>query len=274
MTDQRQEVIDWFNGTQDYNQGVSLLERVSKKARILGNMMLRGESKSTREKLIWELNKIAQLKRIPVPAKQNILKTQSERNKSAPQYESIPQEVNFNLIKGEDIETYPPVVKRLVHEYSDLYMLRGKNHRFMTKVGTENDAESIDARQVFITEIARLSARLEILNGFFENFKKDGIVPDESILWPGNEALKDENEDLSLGDITRFTAEELKAMKKNIQTNKVKDQNLLLYGTKTIAADKKERPIPDGPKRIKLERRIARREQQIYDINMQLAKIS
>lgn len=52
----------------------------------------------------------------------------------------------------------------------------------------------------------------------------------------------------------------------------MKDKNLLLYRTKTKPASGKESPMPDGPRRIKLEKRVKQKEAQIEKIDTEIAK--
>jgi hypothetical protein len=67
----------------------------------------------------------------------------------------------------------------------------------------------------------------------------------------------------------------MKTEKKNLQSSITKDRNLLLYGNKIKPKDGKEAPMPaDSPKRVKLEKRIARKEQEIKDLDMKIAKMS
>lgn len=259
----KDEIIAWFNSNQDYQTGIDLLERISPKQRMLGKLLKRGDTRSSREKLVYELNKIAGLKKVPKPSGK-VMKRPVKVDKPVDVEE---QEINYNLIKGKDIDLYPVEIRALVREYSGMYMKRGQLHTMLKKAGSANDADSISIRQSIIAEIEQLSGIMEVMHKRFSVYEKTGeIVPEK--------AENADQEDDETNDISKLSSTQLKALKKNLQTSKVKDQNIILYGTKTIPEDKKERPLPEGPRRIKLEKRVARKEQQIYDIDMLLAKMS
>jgi hypothetical protein len=63
----------------------------------------------------------------------------------------------------------------------------------------------------------------------------------------------------------------LKRKKKNLQTANTKDNNLLLYQNKSKLDSK--HPMPEGPKRTKIETRIKNRKLQINDIETQLSEL-
>ena len=272
MADLRSEVIDWFNGSQDYEQGIMLLEKVSTKNKVLSKLMRRGETTSSKEKLQWELNKIARLPRIPAPVKGVAFKLQmpSQSKFAAPQAEVISPEPKLNLLKGKSIDIYPPDVQKLVREYSSLFMERGKLHAELKKVGDGNDAEKVEARRVIIEEISKISARLEKMFEFFDKYEKEGVEINAADLWP---EPTEEDQEPTL-DIESLSIDELKYQKKNLQSSLTKDRNLMLYGIKTIPPSGKVNPMPEGPKLIKLKKRMARKEQQIYDIEIRLANLS
>ena len=67
MANIKEQITDWFNGPQDYNQGIALLQEVSKKNKVIGKLIRRGDTRDSFEKLVWELNKVTGLKKIPAP---------------------------------------------------------------------------------------------------------------------------------------------------------------------------------------------------------------
>jgi hypothetical protein len=277
--DLKKEIIDWFNGPQDYQEGILLLQEVSKKQKVLGKLIKRGDSKAATEKLKWELNKVAGLKKIPAPTeKKLILKTKLVKNakgsataddKKKGKTEASPDKVKLSLIGDKPIESYPDSVKHLVNEYSALYLERGVSHKALTKLGESNDEKSVADRKVLIDEIALKSDRMEILNEAFEEFEKDGTLPEEEKLWPDKK--EDETAGSGAKSLEGIDVEKLKILKKNIQSSVTKDRNLLLYQVKTKG--KKENPMPTGPKRTTLEKRIAKKEAEIVKIDQQIADL-
>jgi hypothetical protein len=278
--DLKKEIIDWFNGPQDYQEGILLLQEVTKKQKVLGKLIKRGDSRAATEKLKWELNKVAGLKKIPAPtAKRVIIETTGKKKgkvsagkgkKEKTKVEAPPAEkVKLSLIGDKPIESYPGTIQRLVNEYSGLYMGRGISHKELIALGEGNETEVVEARRVLIEKIKVNSDRMELLNETFEEFEKSGTIPEEEKLWP--EKKEEETGGSSAKSLAGIDVEKLKILKKNIQSSVTKDRNLLLYQAKTKG--KKENPMPKGPKRTTLEKRIAKKDAEIVRIDQQIADL-
>jgi hypothetical protein len=273
MANIKEQIIDWFNGPQDYNQGIALLQEVSKKNKVIGKLIRRGDTRDSFEKLVWELNKVAGLKKIPASqvdkTKDKSIKTKEKTAQTPRQETDKSTKLKYNLIGDKDIDSYPPEVNRLVKEYSSLYMQRGKKHAALKRLGDGNDQETVTARQPLIADIKKMSDRMEVPNSAFQGYEKEGFSLDQNILWPEEKAAG--NVQQAPGSME--TIEELKTKKKNIQSSITKDRNLLTYGGKTKPKDGKEKPVPAGPKRTTLEKRIARKEKEIADLDQRIADL-
>lgn len=279
MEDIKKEIIDWFNGPQDYDKGMELLQRVSKKNKVIGKMIKRGESRASFEKLIWELNKVAGLKKIPVPAaklESGVVKVVAEEDDKKGNEKKPEEGTMYSLIKGKDIDSYPQEIRRMVKESSSLYMQRGKKHSALMKLGDGNDAETVEKRAVIVSEIAKISDRLEILFHAFKAYEDGKVMPDVKVLWP--EAEKTDEKGKTRTDDSGITSsvntEDLKVFKKNLQSSIVKDKNLLAFGTKTKPKEGNGSAMPAGPKRTKLEKRIEKKEKKIKEIDQRIADLS
>lgn len=279
MANIKEQIIAWFNSPQDYDEGVRLLEQVSKKKKILGKLIRRGKTRASTEKLIWELNKVAGLKKIPVPkANKPILIKVAPKGNKPKKEKTIPEnkkkaddgKPKFNLIGNKDLDSYPSEVKRLVKEYSSLYMLRGKKHAAIKRLPEDNSKETITDRIKIIDEIKTISDRLEVLYHAFNAYEENGVLVDVTAFWPE----KQEGSTGGSGDTTPKSVKELKNLKKNIQSSITKDRNILLYSGKTKPDGGKENPLPAGPKRTKLEKRVAKKEADIKDLDQKIADLS
>lgn len=272
MPNVKEQIINWFNGPQDYDQGIALLQKVCRKNKIIEKLIKRGGAKGSFEKLIWELNKVAGLKKIPQP-QEIIINDKSKKTKVeekiSPQEGNAPEKTKYNLIGDKDIDSYPPEVNRLVKEYSSLYMQRGQNHSVLKKIGDGNELVTIDTRKPIIDAIKIMSDRMEVLNEAFRSYEKDGKLIEVAVLWP---EVKTEETSLQITG-PPDTIDELKTQKKNIQSSITKDRNLLTYGGKTKPKDGKEKPVPAGPKRTTLEKRIAKKEKEIAALDQRIADI-
>ena len=294
MADIKKQIIDWFHGPQDFKSGLQLLKQVTKKDRLFDKLEHRGDTKSTFDKLVWELNKIAGLSHIPerklsgakkksgsqefIPkagqkeSEETGVKSQGQTVKakegSSKKIKEPDSPEKVSLVKGKDLLSYPKEVQRLVGEYSSLYMNRGKLHRELKKVGDSNDEESVARRKEVISMIGQDSDRMEMLFAQFDAWEKNKVPIDVKKLWPDpvDKKLPGIDPDLSI--------EQLKIMKKNLQSSLTKDRNILTFSGKTKPENGKEQPLPGGPKRIIIEKRIAAKEKEIYDIDMRIAELS
>jgi hypothetical protein len=266
--DIKKSIQEWFNGPQDYEKGLELLQVVTKKSKVLGKLS-RGESKTRREKLVYELSKAIGLKKIPAPsiAKQGKISIKTgpgNNNKKEQPGKSVKPGPRFNLIgKDETLDDYPVEIQKIVNEYSSLYMQRGKAHKKMVDLGDSNDADIVLRRKELVEKIKGQSERMEVLFEVFSGYKTDGVIL-TNILQPG----KGKN-----GSGGSESIDDLKKMKKNIQASISKDRNQLKFQNKKRPEDGKESPMPDGPKRIRLEKRIKNKEDEIIAIDTRIANL-
>ena len=137
----------------------------------------------------------------------------------------------------------------------------------MKKLGDSNEKEVVEKRQAISIEIDKLSIRMELLYGAFKAYDTNKELPDTSILYP-EETKGDGYEASSTNDI-----EKLKGQKKNLQSSLTKDRNMLLYSDKTKPKDGKKNPLPDGPEKTRLQKRVAKKEQDIKAIAQRIADL-
>jgi hypothetical protein len=107
-----------------------------------------------------------------------------------------------------------------------------------------------------------LSGKMELLYETISTWESTGKLPDnnvaDTLICADEEALPN-------------SVDELKKLKKNLQTNNTKDRNRLDF--QSANSKQHKTPMPDGPKRIKVEKRIKDRENKVVEINEKLKKI-
>ena len=161
------------------------------------------------------------------------------------------------------IEEYPAIIRRVIAEYAETFQERSKTHRIMTEMPEGNSQALKTKREQLFGIVKSLSDRLQLLYDIQKVYKSTGFVPEESEIWPTpKEKAKTELPD---------DAEQLRKMKKNQQSANTKDQSLLDYQSEKQGTIKK--PMPNGPKRMKLENRIKARLKMIEEIDYKLLKI-
>jgi len=258
----KQEVLNWIAEGCDYTQGVELYRKYGK------NMMLKRDFPNHQNryatKIVVEMCKSVGLDYgeflIEMSRKKEIKEIKELKDGIPKQVwdEELPE-----LLQTSDPTEYPSVMRRVIAEYGESFQERSKLHRIMSEM-PEGNSQALKSKRVQLFDMVKaLSERLGILYEVQEEYKKSGHVPEEEEIWPKpKEKVVTELPD---------DGEQLRKMKKNQQSANTKDQSLLDYQSEKQGTVKK--PMPNGPKRMKLENRIKARLKLIEEIDYKLLKI-
>ena len=287
MQDNQIKVISWIKSGMDYTEGVDLLVKITRKQTFYN--LFTGKDIAFADKLAYEICKAALLAD-HVTWKDFIRDVQNGK------FEIENQPTDFSNVKipdhipgiennpkicapdsaetigtTETIETAETIETKLlseyptiIHEYAALFQERSKLHTVMVEM-PESNAESVCAKRAELFDLIKsISARLEILYFAKMEFDEKGIIPEESSVFPpvGKEDAEP--------DITTLDETSLKKQKKNLQSSNSKDQTMLEYQSKERTEVKT--PMPNGPKRAKIEMRIQERNKKIEEIETLLLK--
>lgn len=288
MEDPRSLVFEWLRSGADYNLGAALYAQVGKNRNMAA--LFPGKKYRMESKLRYELCKSVGLdwKKLPLgaevdggaTAKQPVpffvsvssFSSASVSSSASPCFSPAPVAASAASPDNElpvldDSEQYPSDVRRVIHEYGEGYRKRSQLHLQMTSLPENNQPEIVARRRDMLMQIKALSLRMEVLFQAKENYQLQRIVPDPSVLWPEPAA--------SQGSASREKPlpddpVELRRLKKNLQTYNVKDNNMLLY--QSVTAQSEKHPMPDGPRRLGLEKRIRGRLRTISQIELKLVE--
>jgi hypothetical protein len=293
MNDNQLKVIAWIRSGMDFNSGLSLLVEMTNKQMYYN--LFSGKDKALADKLAYEICKAALLAN-HITWKDFIRKVREDEGfdiagntKELPDDfqdvrlpEMLPGEENKPKIcepdsatltetteTAETIETkslaeYPPIIRRIIHEYAALFQERSKLHFVMTGM-PESNTESVCAKRAELFALIKsISARLEILHSAKKEFDEKGLIPEVDAVFPpeGNEQAEP--------DLASLDETALKKQKKNLQSSNSKDQTILDYQSKERTEVKI--PMPNGPKRSRIEMRISDRNKKIVEIDTLLLK--
>lgn len=268
----QEKVIHWWFSGQNYQEGIRLYSQTQYSENWLF-FFLKKKEKYGHGKLTYELTKAVGLDRRKMnqykkdldnlpgdPANKPAFKkpelakpAQAKRKKTQPK-EKTP-------VHTEELsKQYPKTIRRLKHEYGDLYNQRSVLHKQLRNMSPENSYENMNNRSLILFQMEQLTDRLEFLYEHIEHWKKTGIEPLEDEVWPKKQK-KELPDDL----------DELKKMKKNLQSANTKDRNMLDY--QQNSKGKKSNPLPDGHKRKKINFRIKKRLERIEEINLRIVKL-
>lgn len=278
MNANQEKVVTWIRSGMNYNDGINLLGILSNK-KIIADQFY-GKERSMAGKLAYEILKASSLadhitwkqfiqnvKDAPIPTK--LVKTETDKSelksKSVPGQSADIPAINLpDTIDTNPGEEYPAIIRRVIYEYAELFQERSKMHAVMSAM-PESNAESVCAKRAeLLSVINSITDRMEMLYVARADFKSRGILPDVNKLFPREDQKPDETATVEL------TEDALKKQKKNLQSSNSKDQTLLDYQAKKSEGFKN--PMPNGPKRIKIETRIKERNAKIEEIEMQLLK--
>lgn len=255
----QKKVTDWWISGCDYDAGIALYQLYGKNKSLKNTMP--GRPARYTDKLHYELCKDVGLNWLTMPkstGQKPVQKVTVVQAKTA-ELEQHPEPVQ------EVTDQYHPLVRRVISEYAECYRERSMRHADMGGVAEINSEENCSKRAELLKEIKKLSARMDELYFARQAYFDHREIPDEHKLWPG-ENLPEKADELP-DDLDK-----LKSMKKNQQIALVKDRNMLDYQQIT-KADKKL-PMPDGPRRKGLEKRIGWRLKRIEEIDYKIVELT
>ena len=165
------------------------------------------------------------------------------------------------LVSAQPIGQYPKVIRRLKHEYAELYKTRGIKHKEMTAVPDVNSADNNKLRADYLQDIKDASVRMDFLYVHIKAYESKNIIPAEDIIWPKPKT----------DELLTATAPDLSKRRQTLLNANYKDKNLLRF--QQIKKADNESPLPDGPKRERIKLRMQKRLHEINRIENQLVEI-
>jgi hypothetical protein len=265
IEENKQAVLDWIQSGCNYEKGAMFYTQFGKNNFLKKDFP--GKQHKHATKIIYELCKsvgldyaqLQQDKVIPEVLEKNLVKKPEQKtilHSDIPEDKEIPE-----VLDVKNIAEYPPILRRIIAEYAELFQERSKMHRIMTEM-PEGNSQSLKTKRAEIFNIIKsLSVRQEFLYAIQKQYELNGEMLPEDEIWPTPkpEAKPELPDD----------PEQLRKMKKNQQSANSKDQNLLDYQS-SIKSDTKK-PMPAGPKRMRTENRMKARLKFIQEIDLKLA---
>ena len=258
-------VLQWIESGCDYLQGTMLYGQFGKNNFLKKDFPGKQHKHST--KIIYELCKSVGLDYLLLQREKLIPKIAEEDSIKKPELKTIKLSDILEdneipeALEVKNIADYPPILRRIIAEYAELFQERSKMHRIMAEM-PEGNSQTLKTKRAEIFDIIKsISARLEFLYAIRQQFELNGEILPEYEIWPTPkpEAKPELPDD----------PEQLRKMKKNQQSANSKDQNLLDYQSSIKSETKK--PMPAGPKRMRTENRMKARLKFIQEIDLKLA---
>jgi hypothetical protein len=187
--------------------------------------------------------------KIPLPHKLTITKTFEDGE--------------LTNVTAEAIDTYPPVIQSAINMLSSFYKEKAKLWKEREELGYDNSSNVVAKRKALSDSIFDITNKMDLLYKIRNDYFTFGIVPEN--VTPSSITIENKDE-------LPNTVEDLKTMKKNVQTNIAKDRNRLEYQNPN--KQKVKTPIPSGPKRTTIEKRIEERLELVKKIDEKLKSLN
>lgn len=286
------EVVKWWHQDRGYKRGVVLLALYCRN-KVLVNTLMKKTERYGRRKLEYQLPKAVKLNfrnmpQLPDSADVNEMSNAlesldtielSEINEGEDSGEDsvsdlgekisenfsvkipIPVGAKVPLISDQPIGQYPKVIRRIKHEYSELYKARGISHKNMVAVPELNTTENNKLRAEYLQQIKDAAIRMDFLYLHLKEYEDKNIIPAEETIWLKEPAI----------DALSMDAPTLSKRRLILLNANYKDNNQLRF--QQIKKADKENPLPEGPKREKIKLRMQKRLEEVNRIEIQLIEL-
>lgn len=286
--DARRDGIRWLNSEKrDYNTGVNILTRSGYKGFVAARLARQGEKPHTRQKLEYEIRQMIKVWYHPDdPRFEDVDLSDDAVPGDDGRGETVPEETAVAIVADAEKElareadeqpAYPPVIAKIIYDFRECYNERSRQHRLLSELGETNTATVCAQRKDVVARIDALSKRMTLLAAIKRQYESDKAMPtDEQLdeLYKKPDASEEkgdaEEEDTDIGALS---VEELKKAKSNAKSKITKAKNMLLYSSESKPKDGKENPLPDCPKRVKYEKKVADQEALVEKIDYRLAEL-
>ena len=208
------EINKWLQGSRDYHQGVALYLKYGRNP-TLQRKFQRKENKMFRQKLEYELAKLAGYSAVPGKKKSSQPETETPESTSS----EIAKDTTRHLTAWRDL---PIEVKDMILERDKLMEKRKKLHAGFHEMPGTNHKANKQKRADLLQQIKDLSKDIRALVQAIRHYDSYKKLPD--------------------GFIKKGSKEDLQKQYNNLKSNKSK-YKARVHGTKT------KDPLPEGPKK-------------------------
>ena len=281
----RQAAIDWLNGKRDFDEGIKVLEESKFKPGVVAKLKRVGaKGPEAKARLIYLMRSLIQAWAMPEEeATDNIdpaTGVDADEDRTIVT-DSSAAYINMAIEKLiVDPEAFPKRIASVIREYADAYKTRDMLHKQLAELPEDNLDETIAKRKALSDEIARKTEMMERMYPLYEKYqrlqediseqdlKSLSKVDDDT---QATDEKDSQDTDESMGDsFEDRTKEELQKLRKSVATKIGRAKNMLEYQQETKADA--PNPMPESPKRVKYETKIANLTIELEKIDYAIAK--
>lgn len=275
----RSEAMKWLGLKQDkrnFAAGLKILVKSGYKPNVQKLLVRKGELPWTMEKLTSCLRDVVQVYYNPDDPRFDDVPDADILNDKTGEKPTVDEQDGIARLSGSaDFQNMPEVMQTLIRNYSDAYKQRARLARQRYELGESNDEQSVEKRKTLGESIDRLTNYMDILIAMREKYEKDGVLPDMDTLnnAPSAAEVKEEDEKPEKSvDYKSMSTDKLKTRRKSLTNQITRKENMLLYQSET--KQEEENPLPDSPKRVKLEKQIENLKAEKSKVEYELAERS
>lgn len=277
----RQAAIDWLNSDRKFEAGISLLETSKFKPGTVQKLKRDGiNGREAAARLVHLMRMLVQAWALPQAEAAADRDDTGSNPADNPELHTDEQALKLveaarMLESGKEVNLTSNVIY-LVKTYSEAYKSRDIAHREMASLPDDNEPATVEKRKSLSDEIARYSTLMERLYPYYERYTQDGTdLTDDEVKklqeFMNSEPADDEDNDENNTDLSAMSKEQLQALRKSVATKISRARNQLDFQQETKADT--PNPMPDSPKRVKYEAKIAKLTPELERIDYAIAAL-
>lgn len=282
----RQAAIDWLNGKRDFDAGIKVLEESNFKPAVVAKLKRVGvNGTEAKARLVYLMRSLVQAWAMPEDAA--VDNTDPVTGLDADEDTAIVTDSSDAYINQAieklmvDPEAYPKRIASVIREYADAYKKRDMLHKQLAELPEDNAGETMAKRKALSDDIAAKTELMERMYPLYEKYQSlQQDISDEDL--QSIEAAADDTQSVEDSDkadgsnptdenYEAKTKEELQKIRKSVATKIGRAKNMLEYQQETKA--ELPNPMPESPKRVKYETKIANLTKELEQIDYAIAKL-
>ena len=281
----RQAAIDWLNGKRDFDAGIKVLEESKFKPGVVAKLKRVGvNGPEAKARLVYLMRSLVQAWAMPEgeAADNTDPATGVDANEEmAIHTDSSDAYINMAIEKlTVDPEAFPKRIASVIREYADAYKRRDILHKQLADLPEDNGEETVAKRKELSDEIQAKTELMERMYPLYEKFlslNEDITEEDiQSLEHSTDDTESTDEKDSSgsesgTGNLDERTKEELQKLRKSVATKIGRAKNMLEFQQETKAES--PNPMPESPKRVKYETKIANLSRELEQIDYAIAKL-
>lgn len=281
----RQAAIDWLNGKRDFDAGINVLEKSKFKPGVVARLKRDGvNGREAKARLVHIMRSLVQAWAMPDDQLND--NTDPATGVDADEQPTIVTDssdayINMAVEKlMVDPEAYPKRIASVIREYADAYKKRDILHKQLADLPEDNDEATVAKRKELSDEIKAKTELMERMYPLYEKFQSlnEDISEEDiqSLENPTDDTQSIDEKDSSVnepgvGNLDGRTKDELQKIRKSVATKIGRAKNMLEYQQETKAET--PNPMPESPKKVKYETKIANLTKELEQIDYAIAKL-